>query len=65
MKVTNNIEITRKESRDYQRLSMLLEKKLSEYNLNVTKRSSSKSKVTNFGNPLWIHSGIPEILNIL
>ncbi len=65
MKVTNNIEITRKESRDYQRLTMLLDKKLSEYNLNVTKRSSSKTKIANFGDPLWIHSGIPEILNIL
>uniref|UniRef100_UPI003F49879F dynamin family protein n=1 Tax=Niallia taxi TaxID=2499688 RepID=UPI003F49879F len=65
MKVANNIEITRKESRDYQRLTMLLDKKLSEYNLNVTKRSSSKTEAENISNPLWIHSGITEILNIL
>ncbi|KOO48163.1 dynamin family protein [Priestia koreensis] len=65
MKVTNNIEITRKESRDYQRLIMLLDKKLSEYNLNVTNRSSSKTKAASFEDLLWIRSGIPEILNIL
>lgn len=65
IKVTNNIEMTRKESSDYQRLTVLLDKKLSEYNLNVPKRSSSKTKVSNFGDPLWTHSGIPEILNTL
>ncbi|MCM3024412.1 dynamin family protein [Heyndrickxia ginsengihumi] len=65
IKVTNNIVMTRKESTDYRRLTVLLDKKLSEYNLNVSKRSSSKKKVASFGDPLWIHSGIPEILSIL
>ncbi|MDT0160664.1 dynamin family protein [Bacillus sp. AG4(2022)] len=65
MKVTNNLEITRKESRDYQRLSLLLDKKLSEYNINVTKRISPKTNVINSVDPLWIQSGVPEIMNIL
>lgn len=65
IKVTNNIKMTRKEATDYQRLTVLLDKKLSEYNLNVPKGSSSKTKAVNFGDPLWIHSGISEILNIL
>ena len=52
IKVTNNVEITRKESRDYQRLSMLLEKKLSEYNLNVTEKSTAEIKSNKFWRPI-------------
>lgn len=65
MKVKNKIELTRKESSDYRRLQMLLDRKLSDYNLNISNESSEKSNVININDPLWVNSGISEILNKL
>ncbi|MED0998375.1 dynamin family protein [Bacillus mobilis] len=65
MKVKNKIELTRKESSDYRRLQMLLDRKLSDYNLNISNESSEKSNVINSNDPLWVNSGISEILNKL
>lgn len=65
MKVANEYVLTRKELRDYQRFTMLVDKKLSKYNMNITKKDSTKTKVVNCEDPLWENSGIPELLNIL
>ena len=42
LKVINNNDLTRKEKRDYQRLSLLLDKKLANYNVNITNKKNSK-----------------------
>ena len=62
VKTINNHELTRKESKDYKRLSILLDENLASYNINNSIKESSKSKIEN---ELWNNSGIPELLNIL
>lgn len=62
LKVTNNYELTKKESKDYKRLSIILEENLAIHNINAIKKKSSKQKIEN---ELWNNSGIPELLNIL
>lgn len=62
IKTINNYELTRKESTDYKRLSILLEENLASYNINNFVKKPSKSKIEN---ELWNNSGIPELLNII
>lgn len=61
-KVFNNLEMTKKEIRYYEKLQILLEKNLAIHNLNTPNCSMNHMKIEN---DLWNKSGLKEVLNII